>query len=68
MKRRYKIRYHPSYDKFILKIIFSGEIFHEDYKDFYYADKNKIDKIYKSLADKKQLFSNEKSDSKNTNE
>ena len=59
MKRRYKIRYHPSYDKFILKIIFSGEIFHEDYKDFYYADKNKIDKIYKSLADKKQLFSNE---------
>ena len=61
MKRRYKIRYHPSYDKFILKIIFSGEIFHEDYKDFYYADKNKIDKIYKSLADKKP-------NSKNTNE
>ena len=49
MKSRYKIRYHPLYDKFILKIIFSGEIFNEDYKDFYHADKNKIDKIYKSF-------------------
>ena len=52
MKKHYKIRYHPLYDKFILKIIFSGEIFHEAYKDFYYADKKKIDKIYKSLVDK----------------
>ena len=53
MKKSYKIKYNSLYDKFILKIILSGEIFQNEYKDFYYADKKKIDKIYKSLVDKK---------------
>ena len=42
MKKIYKLKYHPLYDKFILNLIYSGCIFHDIYKDFYYADKKKL--------------------------